>query len=228
MRSEAPIRTIIAGGSPLYQVAMVTLLRDDPRIRVLAQVRGAAEAVAQMREHHCDVLALYSETPHVEAAWVTERLRSSSAGPRLLMLTENDSRDELLETLHAGARGYAVLRNLDPEELQAGLMVLARAGAWTCPISTAHLVGLITQRPFVRTMSHQEAPSLSDREKAVLRMLAAGNKERNIAQSLCLSPNTVKTYLRRICEKFDVTARSDAIRLAIQTGIIPDRRTYLA
>lgn len=117
-------------------------------------------------------------------------------------------------------------------ELCHGVVLLAQHGAWMCPVATQHLLGVaphdwvLMQRPASSMLMAVRfpRPDLSERELAVLRQAAAGQREAQIAHDLRLSPNTVKTYLRRICEKLQTSSRADAIQSAIYLGLVADRR----
>jgi DNA-binding NarL/FixJ family response regulator len=153
-----------------------------------------------------------------------ERLAEGPTSARVLILTENDSRAELLATLRLGVPGYGNLRRLAPEELCAGVLAVAVHGAWMCPVSVAHLIALVALQPHGQPVRLSYVDVLSEREQQVLRLVASGTGDRQVAATLCLSENTVKTYIGRIREKLDVPTRHDAVRRAIQLGLVPDRR----
>jgi DNA-binding NarL/FixJ family response regulator len=223
------IRAVLVGGSPLIQEGMAAALVADARVKVVARARDAEHAVLHTRDLDFDVVVLHAEVPHLEAVKVTDRmgngLGAGNAPVRLLVLTDNESRDELLATLRLGVNGYGRQRNLDPGALRDGVVAVANGGWWACP-STVHdlMVAATSAPPQPADVEHGPTVQISKRELEVLRLFADGNTEPGIGAALHLSRNTVKTYLRRIGAKLGVKSRSDAVRVAFRRGLIPDRR----
>ena len=218
------IRTMLAGGSPLLQAGVAAALARDSRLKLVAQTGDTHEAAARAPQLSCAVLVLNAEVPHVEARLVTDYLGEGAARISVLMLTENESRDEMLAALALGVNGYGIRRSLTPEDLCAGVLALARRGWWACPMTTRTLMAIAIERAPARVRELNDNGPLSEREAAVLRLIASGAREEQVALTLSLSKNTVKTYLRRISDKLQANSRSEALSLAVRRGIIPDRR----
>jgi two-component system response regulator DegU len=223
------IRAVLVGGSPLFQAGVAAALASNPRVKVVAQARDVEQALVDTRHMVFDVVVLHADVPHLEAAKVADRmaggLDAGDAPMRLLVLTDNDSRDELLRTLRLGVNGYGRPRNLAPGTLCDGVVTVAGGGWWACP-TTVHDLMVVAASPPSPPMEAERATTtrVSKRELEVLRLFADGATEPGIGEALHLSRNTVKTYLRRIGKKLGVKSRSDAVRVAFRRGLIPDRR----
>ncbi len=219
------VRVVVAGGSPILRAGMVASFRADDRLSLVAQARDVFEAAARARQPGCDVLVLYADEPRVEAGRLLDGLADLDPRPKILVLTESENGNELQATLRLGIKGYGVVRYLTPEECCSAIVTLAAREAWVCPLATRTLISLIVQQDHAALLPAAQRRRLSDREVNVLYLAAAGVGEKRIADQLCLSVNTVKTYLHRVCAKLDVTSRAEAIRKAMQEGIISDPRS---
>ncbi|MGH2457391.1 MAG: response regulator transcription factor [Chloroflexota bacterium] len=217
------IRVAIVGGSLLLQAGMMTALSQHPRLKPACQPGPFDEPGAAGDQLDCDVLILNAQVPHVEAATAVERIARVGARAKILVLTESDSRDEMIDTLRSGVHGYGISTTLSPEDLRDAVIAVARWGFWACPQTIQHLVTAALQRiPSSAPPWSRETP-LSNRESEVLSLAAGGAGEEYIAESLCLSRNTVKTYLRRIREKLQVDSRADAVSIARERGLLVRR-----
>jgi|GEM_PF-4398624 len=143
--------------------------------------------------------------------------------PKLLLLTSNQRRDELIASVQAGAAGYGILEQLAPADLREATLHLLRWGAWLCPVALEKLKDAVTGH--LDSWPSRGRSVLSERELEVLRLKALGHRQQQIASTLHIAPCTVKTYIRRSCDKLEVHSYRDAIRVAIDRGLIPDRRS---
>ncbi len=223
------LRIIVAGGAPLLQAGIVAALASDARLRLVAQVEDVQQAQDFLRRGACDVLVLNTESPHLEAAQVMARHDDGGddvpgVPAKVLVLTDDASQHELLATLQVGVQGYGIRTRLQPEDIRAAVLTVARGDCWLCGMATRHLVQLAIVDSGNGALGGGHSGPLSPREAEVLRLAAEGDGEEQIAQSLCLSKNTVKTYLRRIREKLQATSRGDAVRIGYEHGLIPVRR----
>lgn len=220
------VRVVVAGGSPVAQIGIVAALGEDRRLSLIGQAADTSEALARALHLGGNVLVLHASMLQTEVAHVMGQLIAVAAPIKVLVLAEHARRDEMLTALQTGVHGYGIVRYLAPEILCDGILTLAQHGAWLCPLTTRCLMRLVAHECQPRPAAAPTcAARLSEQELAVLRLAGCGANEQDIAEQLSLARNTVKTYLRRICEKLDVASRSDALRVAVQTGIIPDRRS---
>jgi DNA-binding NarL/FixJ family response regulator len=230
--ADAPqirVALVVGGGSPVLHVGVVTALQADPRLRLVEYLADPSHGALPVIEENVDVLALLTDVALPDALREADRLLPATGGTRRLLLRHHLDADDVAAAVQAGLRGYAILASLLPDDLACGLIMLARYGTWLCPQTTRLLLALLRNDIVVPPV---QLPArlpvgrsiLSERELDVLRHGATGLSEAAIAERLSLAPNTVKTYWRRICEKLDVTVRSEAIIRGIQLGLIQDRR----
>jgi DNA-binding NarL/FixJ family response regulator len=220
------LRIALAGGAPLLQAGIEAVLLTDDRLRLVARVPDIAQAGDLLREPVCDVLVLNTESPRADAAALLAELESPADAARVVVLTHDDSRQELLATLRTGVRGYGIHSSLQPEDIRSGLLTVGRGFRWLCPQAIGHVLQQVAAEDGATAAgagagTGAGAGPLSPREAAVLGLAAEGQGEEQIAQTLCLSRNTVKTYLRRIREKLQATSRGEAVRLGYERGLIP-------
>ncbi|MGH2355107.1 MAG: response regulator transcription factor [Chloroflexota bacterium] len=222
---------VLVGGSPLLQAGIAAALASHERLTCVAQEQDVHALAARAERLACDVVVLCTEAPHHDVPLLMNSL--APARVKVLVLTDNESRDELLAALQLGVNGYGIGRNIWPEDLCAAIVSLARWDPWLCPEATRQLLTATRVRsvPPTSLAGPVEARNgtlrngtLSEREAEVLSLASTGAGEQDIADRLCLSRNTIKTYLRRICQKLDAESRAHAFRVAIERGLIPDRR----
>jgi DNA-binding NarL/FixJ family response regulator len=163
-----------------------------------------------------------TERPRADAAAI-QALSGPGAGPKVLVLTENERLDEQVAALQLGVQGYGLRHDLQLEELRAAVRAVAERDSWMCPRATRNLMVSTAQQPADRLKAGAHG-RLSGREREVLQLAARGESEQQIADTLCLTKNTVKTYLQRICEKLGERSRKDAYRRAYELRLVADRR----
>jgi DNA-binding NarL/FixJ family response regulator len=200
---------------------MIAAIAQDPRISLAAHLAHPHDALPYIRQRTCDVLVLNCDLPHADAVPIVDEITRSAAPTRVLIFTANDGADEIVRSFRAGIHGYGISTNLLPEDVCAAIVGLARSGTWTCPRTTRRLVEAAVQQSSGGSGRSTPGTQLSRREMEVLRLAASGAREEDIANRLCLTRNTVKTYLRRIREKLKADSRAEAINLALDLGLLP-------
>jgi DNA-binding NarL/FixJ family response regulator len=239
-----PVRTLIAGTPSLLVFGMAAALGRDPRLALVGQVDSAAAAAGRLRHDggdQLDVVVVRASQPRATIGELGEALDAYSGAvgdaedergqrPLVLMLTDNERREELVGSLRLGVRGFGYEHAVSPDELCAGVYTLSRSGWWACPLATRHLMDLAidpdrgAERALAALPQGHDGGPLSEREVAVLHLVSRGLREDEIARQLSLSPNTVKTYMRRIRIKLNVRSGAQAIAMAVRDGLLPDRR----
>ncbi|MCC6493891.1 MAG: response regulator transcription factor [Pirellulales bacterium] len=214
------VQVILMGGSPLLQIGMVAALDQDPSIRLVAQLGEAVEIPTVGPKLSGDVLILNTNSPFADVdAILADRPVDISSG-RVLVLTECDRLDELRATVRLGIGGYGISRELRPHDLTVAVHSIAHDRRWACPQTIRRLFEAVGEPESSAPLTLPGKMPISERELAVLRLAAAGAREAEIAAKLFLSPNTVKTYLRRIRQKLHAESRSEAIQIAMTLGLI--------
>lgn len=216
---ERPIRLLIVDDHTIVRQGLIALLEDEADLRVVGQAGSAQEALALMEACRPDVVLLDITLPDLSGLEVTRRIVQTWPGVRVLILTMHEEEAFFFEALRAGAAGY-VLKGADSEELLYAIHAVYEGGVYLPPKLAAALVrDYLNQqfRPFL-----EEIP-LTPREQTILRLIAQGLTNRQIAERLSLSLNTVKTHRQHLYEKLGLHRRSDLVAYALRRGLIsPD------
>lgn len=209
------VRVVVVDDHALARAAVRTILADDPLFEVVAEAEDADGAFAAVQRHLPDLVLMDIRMPGggLEA---TRRIKESFPDVRIVVMTVSDAARDLFEALRAGAQGY-LLKNLETHEWTSYLRSVIDAET---PIS-----GSLAER-IVHELS---GPSLSDsdpgepltaREQQVLRLVADGLTNRDIAQRLGISENTVKNHLKNILAKLHAENRTQLVRFALERGLL--------
>lgn len=203
------IRVVVADDHPIVRSGIVALLETADDIEVVAEASTGEEAVELALEHSPDVVLTDLRMPGIDGDVATARILAARPKTRVLILTTYESDDAILPAIEAGASGY-LLKAAPQEEILAGLRAVARGEVALAP----RIAALLVQR--VKTPT----PSLSPRETEVLKLVAAGKSNPEIAAELYLGEATVKTHLLHVFEKLDVSDRTRAVTRAMELGLL--------
>lgn len=210
------IRLLIADDHPIVRAGLAGLLADEPGFEVIAEAADGDEAVRLAAEARPDVILMDLRMPVLDGVAATARIvaaRDAAAGPRVLILTTYESDDQILAAIEAGASGY-LLKAAPREEIVAGIRSVAAGQSALSPAVAVRLVGRMRQ-------PEPAASALTPRETDVLRLVAAGHGNRQIAVQLGIGESTVKTHLLRVYDKLGVDSRTRAVTLALERGLLP-------
>lgn len=215
------IRLLIADDHPIVRSGLVGLLADEPGFEVVAEAADGDEAVRLAAETQPDVILMDLRMPVVDGVAATARIvnaragaeRTGGAGPRVLILTTYESDDQILAAIEAGASGY-LLKAAPREEIVAGIRSVAAGQSALSPAVAVRLVERMRQ-------PEASASALTPRETGVLRLVAAGLGNKQIAAQLGIGESTVKTHLLRVYDKLGVDSRTRAVTLALERGLLP-------
>ena len=187
-------------------------LERDPNLKVIGEARSGEEALERYPSHPADVVVMDIGLPGIDGVEATRRLRAAHPHVRVVMLTVHQLEQEVLAALASGANGYC-LKTTDPTSLMLAVQSVALGGAFLDP-QIAHLV---LNR--IGPISSGEA-LLSPRELEVLRLIADGHGNKEIAQLLEIGLSTVKTHVQDILERLSVSDRTQAAVKALRRGLI--------
>jgi DNA-binding NarL/FixJ family response regulator len=218
------VSVLLVGTPPMMQFGIIQAISTERDIDICKDVPNVAIAAEVAAKQHPDVIVLYSEGALADALDAVASLRLVSPSTRILLLAEAQDEWSVISAVHAGVSGYAVRSSVWPEDVRAGIQTIARGAVWICPATTKHLLKSWAERANTPVISTHSPFGLSERELQILRLLAEGAKNLEIADRLVLSPNTVKTYLRRILDKLEVHSRQEAVSKAFRSGMLPERR----
>jgi DNA-binding NarL/FixJ family response regulator len=208
------IRVLIADDQPLMRQGFAMILGAQPDITVVGEAGTGTSAVAQARELNPDVIMMDIQMPGMDGITATRQLR----GCKILVLTTFGTDDHVAQALRAGASGF-LLKDATPEQLIHAIRVVADGEALLDPAITRNLI-----RRVLPALTTPEAPprfdALSDRETQVLRLIAQGMSNAEIAALLVVSEATVKTHVSRLLTKLDLRDRVQAVVAAYQHGLV--------
>jgi DNA-binding NarL/FixJ family response regulator len=208
------IRVLIADDQPLMRQGFAMILGAQPDITVVGEAGTGTSAVAQARELNPDVIMMDIQMPGMDGITATRQLRDC----KILVLTTFGTDDHVAQALRAGASGF-LLKDTTPEQLIHAIRVVADGEALLDPTITRNLI-----RRVLPVLTTPEAPprfdALSDRETQVLRLIAQGMTNAEIAALLVVSEATVKTHVSRLLTKLDLRDRVQAVVAAYQHGLV--------
>ncbi|MFJ4834593.1 response regulator [Streptomyces sp. NPDC088747] len=219
--SRPPLRAVIADDQALVRTGFGMILAADG-IEVTAEAADGDEAVAAVRRTRPDVVLMDIRMPRMDGIEATRRILDGE-GPgetRVIILTTYDLDHYVYAALTAGASGF-LLKDVTPEHLVAAVRLVQSGDALLAPAITRRLIERFAHREESRAATvHRDLTGLTPRELEVLRLLATGLSNAELAERLFLSPTTVKTHVGRILSKLDLRDRVQAVVLAYETGLI--------
>jgi DNA-binding NarL/FixJ family response regulator len=217
-RGGRVIGVLIADDQGMIRAGLRSLLEGEPDIRVLAEAADGREAVAAVRRHRPDVTLMDIRMPTLDGLAATRRLVAEGTRTRILMLTTFDLDEYVFDALRAGASGF-LLKEAPAEDLVHAVRVLARGDAMLAPAVTRRVIEQFARAP-LPTRQNEALNDLSPRELEVLRLLAAGQSNAQIAATLVVSPATAKTHVSNVLAKLRLTDRVQAVIFAYESGLI--------
>lgn len=217
MGCEQPIRVLLADDHPIVRVGLRALLEAEPDIQVIGEAGSADEAVELVRELRPDVAVLDISMPG-NGLEALRRIAALGLPTRSLILTVHAEERYLLPVLQAGGSGYVRKSSLHTDLVEA-IRTVARGEVFIDQAAARTLLQGYLDR--AKTGEVQDpAQLLSDREREVLRLTAAGYTAQEIADQLFLSPKTVETYRHRVMQKLGFSRRSELVRFALRIGLL--------
>ncbi|WP_282792623.1 response regulator transcription factor [Streptomyces sp. CC224B] len=218
---RTPLRAVIADDQALVRTGFTMILAADG-IEVAAEAADGAEAVAAVRRTRPDVVLMDIRMPEMDGIEATRRITGDTGpeGTRVVILTTYDLDHYVYAALTAGASGF-LLKDVSPEHLVSALRLVQTGDALLAPAITRRLIERFARRDAPRTAApHRDLSVLTPRELEVLRLLATGLSNAELASRLFLSPTTVKSHVGRILAKLDLRDRVQAVVLAYETGLV--------
>ncbi|AWB94586.1 DNA-binding response regulator [Agromyces badenianii] len=208
------IRIVVADDHPIVRAGIVGLLEAEPGLAVVGEAADGAEAVTVAASERPDLVLMDLRMPQLDGATATARILAEVPGTRVLVLTTYETDDHILAAIEAGASGY-LLKAAPQAEILAGIRAVAAGETVLAPSIAAKLVSRVRAEA-----ASVAPPSLSPRELDVLRLVAEGRSNPEIAAALFIGEATVKTHLLHVFEKLEVRDRTRAVTRAMELGIL--------
>jgi DNA-binding NarL/FixJ family response regulator len=209
------VRILVADDHPLTRDGIKAALALDAELEVVGEASDGQEAVDLAEQIQPDVVLMDVRMPVLGGIGATQTISRTVPNARVVMLTVEETQARVGEAIQAGAAGY-LLKDIDARELARAVHLAAEGSAVIHPSLTRQFIEEIRQL----TRGEQSVSSLSAREVEVLQMIAYGSTNREVAEALHISPQTVKTYLERIFTKLGVSDRTRAVAMALKHGIV--------
>jgi DNA-binding NarL/FixJ family response regulator len=211
------IRVLLADDQALVRAGFRMILKAEPGIEVAGEAGDGSEAVARAHELSPDVVLMDVRMPEMNGIEATRRIVDRQAAPRVLVLTTFDLDEYVYEALRAGASGF-LLKDAPEEQLIAGIRIVADGGSLFAPAVTRRLIEQFAARAPKQTPLGLD--ELTARELEVLRFVARGLSNREIAAALVVSEHTVKTHVAHVLRKLDLRDRVQAVVAAYESGVV--------
>lgn len=207
MNELVKIRVFSVDDHPLMHAGIATVIRNQPDMLLVAEASNGREAIQRFHEHTPDVTLMDLRLPDMSGVEAMIAILSEFPEARIIILTTFSGDVEIHHALEAGARAY-VLKSMPPKDLVEVIRQVHAGKKRIPPEIAAHLA------------EHYSDESLTGREVEVLRQIAGGNRNRDIANNLFITEETVKVHIKHIMEKLGASDRTQAVAIGVRRGII--------
>ncbi|MCC6036628.1 MAG: response regulator transcription factor [Armatimonadota bacterium] len=207
------IRVLIAEDETLVRQSLAQLLDAEPDIEVVAVAADGEQALHLCRQHLPDVVLMDLKMPRMDGIEATKRIKQEMPSVEVCILTIYDDDLNLFEALRAGAKGY-VLKDATPQQVAEAIRIVASGGGILSPSLVPKVLAEFQRFAETKAELRKLFSELTPRERDILRLLAQGKSNKEIAQTLFLSEKTVRNYVSNILRKLEVNSRTEAALLA--------------
>jgi NarL family two-component system response regulator LiaR len=212
--TNGPIRVLIADDHAIVRKGLQALLATEPGIKVVGEATNGVQAIAEANQLCPDVILMDLVMPELDGIAAIQHINARQPNIRILVLTSFATDDKIFPAIKAGALGY-LLKDTDPHELVQAIRQVHQGESSLHPLVARKVLEELSQ-------SSQQPPNttpLTEREEAVLRLVAQGQSNRQIAEALTIRETTVRTHVSRILSKLHVASRTQAALYALREGL---------
>jgi DNA-binding NarL/FixJ family response regulator len=215
------IRVVLADDQTLVRSGFRVLLERTDGIEVVGEAADGGDALERIRAERPDVVLMDIRMPVMDGLEATRRIAADLelSDVRVIMLTTFDLDEYVFEALHAGASGF-LLKDVEPDDLRAAVRAVAAGDALLSPRVTRRLISEFVTRPRSQRPTPPALDELTDREREVMALVAAGRTNDEIAEQLVISPATAKTHVSRILLKLGARDRAQLVVIAYESGLV--------
>ncbi|MGD0684866.1 MAG: response regulator transcription factor [Streptosporangiaceae bacterium] len=221
-RSPEPIRAMIVDDHALFRRGLEMVLEEEPDIELVGQASDGSEAVEKAGESLPDVVLMDIRMPRSSGIEACRAMKEVAPSAKIVMLTISDEEEDLFEAIRAGASGY-LLKDLPLDEVAETVRAVHGGQSLINPSMAGKLLSefaTLAKRDTGERVQQVPAPRLTEREMQVLKLVARGMNNRDIAKELFISENTVKNHVRNILEKLQIHSRMEAVMVAVREKLI--------
>jgi DNA-binding NarL/FixJ family response regulator len=217
-----PIRVLIADDHALFRRGLEMVLQGEAGLELVGQASDGQEAVKLAGEVVPDVVLMDIRMPKMTGIEAARQMKEVAPSAKIVILTISDEDDDLFEAIRAGASGY-LLKDVPLDELADSVRSVHGGQSLINPSMAGKLLtefATLARRDAEEPAKHAPAPKLTEREMEVLRLVARGMNNRDIAKELFISENTVKNHVRNLLEKLQSHSRMEAVMIAVREKLI--------
>ena len=207
MKKKHAIRVLIADDHPIVREGLCTLVFRQADMEIVAEAATGPEAVEQCVRHKPDVALIDLRMPGLSGVEAISSIRAHVPSVRSIVLTTYDGNEDIYRSLRAGARAY-LLKDAPRDELLSCIRAVHEGKTWISPLAAANLAARLNEE------------ALTPRETEVLRLIAAGKSNKEIAAALFVTEGTIKLHVNHLLRKLKVSGRTEAISQAVLRGIV--------
>jgi DNA-binding NarL/FixJ family response regulator len=221
LRAE-PIRAMIVDDHALFRRGLEMVLDSEPDIELVGQASDGAEAVEKAAESLPDVVLMDIRMPRSSGIEACRAMKEAAPSAKIVILTISDEEEDLFEAIRAGASGY-LLKDIPLDEVAGAVRAVYGGQSLINPSMAGKLLtefATLAKRDDEERVQEVPAPRLTEREMQVLKLVARGMNNRDIAKELFISENTVKNHVRNILEKLQIHSRMEAVMVAVREKLI--------
>jgi two-component system, NarL family, nitrate/nitrite response regulator NarL len=214
MSKPEPIKIILADDHPIVREGIRARLATQPNMKIVAEAENGTEAIKRVQEHSPAIVLMDINMPDMNGLEATKIIVAKSPKTKVLVLSMHQDREYVVEIMRSGARGY-VLKSSPPNELIRAIELVHAGEAFFSPGISRVLLNELS-----RPVQRPAVANLSDREKEVLRLIASGLSNKEIADKLGVGVRTVETHRERLMRKLDIHSVAGLTKFAIAEGVL--------
>ena len=212
------VKVALVDDKEIFREGLARLLEEQEHIEVVSQCSNGKQAIEKVKETEPDVVLMDSNISECDSSKATQQIKGSSAKVKVAMLTDSKDEEELFSAIEAGATGYLV-KDVKVDDLVKSIDLLAKGEVVVSP----HLAGALVRKVAPTKAKEAEVKDdLTERETEILKLLPKGATNKQIAETLFITENTVKVHVKSILEKTRLRNRQHAAAFAVQKGLVTD------